>query len=112
MTYKTEIRKIEQAFGQHAVEPFQHVADWVVKGFGVVYFNGRIDIAFEPEETVDEYGRVDFGIYAMNHLETIHWRGHSLKVPPVELHILSNRRRKRTNRVQLIEEYIAHRAEC
>jgi len=106
MTFKSETEKIAKAFGPHIVEPFHHVSDWVVKGFGVVYLNGRVDFAFEPESSVDSGGPVDFGPQAMNSLETIEWRGHRIQVPPVNLHLLPNRRRNRADRVRLIEEYI------
>lgn len=106
MTYKTEIKKVEKVFKNFAIEPYHHVTNWVVKGFGVIYLNGRIDMAFEPEESSDGHGRVDFGFYAMNNLETIKWKGYSIKVPPVDLHIYSNKVRGRHDRVKLIEEYI------
>ena len=106
MTYKTEIDKIEKAFKDYIIEPFTHVNDWIVKGFGTIYLKGKIDFAFEPEESSDDYGKMDFGVYAMNNLETIIWNGHSIKVPPIELHILSNEVRGRSDRVRLIKDYI------
>lgn len=106
MTFKSEIGKIQQAFGSHIVEPFHHVTGWVVKGFGVIYLNGRIDFAFEPEDSVDSMGAVDFGPTAQSNLEIIEWRGHKLLVPPIELHLLPNKRRTRTEVVTLIEDYI------
>lgn len=108
MTYKSEINKIEKAFKEYLIEPCHHVSNWIVKGFGVAYLNGRVDLAFEPEESSDSYGRLDYGYYAMNNLETIDWRGYQIQVPPVELHIPSNKVRNRTDRVRLIEDYIAH----
>lgn len=106
MTFKSETERIARAFGRHIVEPFCHVSDWVVRGFGVVYLNGRVDFAFEPESFVDSEGPVDFGPQAMNSLETIEWRGHRIQVPPASLHLLPNRRRNRADRVKLIEDYI------
>jgi len=109
MTYKTEISKIEKAYENYIVEPFHHVTDWLLKGFGVVFLNGRIDFAFEPEENSDADEKFDFGFYASKNLETIMWRGNQVKVPPVELHVKSNENRKREDRVKMIMEYIKYR---
>jgi len=106
MTYRSEIGKFENAFTNHILEPFNHVTDWMVKGFGVVFLNGRIDFAFDPEESSDDHGRLDCGLYASNHLEEIQWNGHPIKVPPIDLHIQANRNRNRTERLSLIESYI------
>ncbi|ERJ11397.1 nucleotidyltransferase family protein [Haloplasma contractile] len=108
MTYKTEIKKIEKGFKDTTIEPFHYVTDWFVKGFGVVYLKGRVDIAFEPEESSDADQKVDFGCYAMNNLEVVEWKGYSIYVPPVELHIYPNKARGRNDRVKKIEEYMKH----
>lgn len=104
MTYKTEIHKIEKCIYQYISEPFHHVEKWVVKGFGVIYKDVKIDYAFEPEEWVDNDGYVDFGVFAENHLEKIIWNGHEIMVPPIELHIKSNERRERFEIVKKIKE--------
>ena len=106
MTYRSEIGKFEKAFTDTTFEPFHRVTDWIVKGFGVVFLGGRVDFAFEPEDSSDQYGRQDCGVYASNHLEEIQWNGHSIRAPPIELHIQANVGRNRTERVKLIESYI------
>jgi len=106
MTYRSEIGKFEKAFADTTIEPFHHVTDWIVKGFGVAFLGGRVDFAFEPEDASDDYGRLDCGVYASNHLEEIEWNRHSIRVPPIELHIQANAGRNRTERVKLIESYI------
>ncbi len=103
MTFKTEIAKLEKSIGSYISEPFHHVTNWVVKGFGVIYRKYRIDYAFEPEEWVDKNGYVDFGPYAQSHLEKIKWNNHTISVPPLELHIKSNLARGRTETVDKIK---------
>ena len=88
-------------------KPFHSVDDWVVQGFGVLYIHGRIDVAFDPIESVDDNGRLDYGVYAADHLRPVNWKGFDVLVPPVELHILSNRVRNRLDRVTKIEEFMA-----
>ena len=106
MTYLSEVPKFRDAFARHRVEPFHHVSDWMVKGFGVIYLNGRVDIAFDPEESSDVNGILDYGVYASQHLEEISWYGYRIMVPPVELHITGNENRGRKKRVELIKAYI------
>ena len=106
MTYKTEIPKIQKIAAPYIVEPFHHVENWVVKGFGVAYKEYRIDYAFEPEEWVDNNGYVDFGPNAEKDLEEIKWMGHIIKVPRIEFHIRSNEIRNRLEIVEGIKEAI------
>jgi hypothetical protein len=109
MTYKTEIDKIEKCIKDYIIEPFHHVTDWVVKGFGVIDYQYRIDYAFEPEEWVDSQGKVDFGLYAQSNLNEIEWNGFKVKVPKIELHIKSNEDRKRYDVVKKINTYIQNK---
>jgi len=106
MTYKTEIMKLKGSVENYISEPFHHVTNWVVKGFGVVYRQYRIDYAFEPEEWVDGNGYLDFGPYAQSHLEKIKWNDHTIFVPPLELHIKSNFDRGRIEIVNKIKAAI------
>lgn len=108
MTWKSEIEAIHTLVASYIVEPFHHVTGWVVKGFGVAdVHHTRFDFAFEPEDWVDGQGPVDFGPYAVEHLETIDWHGHQILVPPVELHIAPNEARDRHERVAQIKQYMA-----
>lgn len=102
MTYKRECEKIKKCVFSYISEPFHHVQYWVVKGFGVIYKDIRVDYAFEPESWVDGQGYVDFGPYAENHLERIDWKGYPILVPPLELHIKSNEMRGREEIVRKI----------
>ncbi len=106
MTYKSEISKIHSVVEPYIVEPFHHVSGWVVKGFGVINQGYRVDYAFEPEDWVDSQGYVDFGPYAEKNLEKVEWKGHSINVPPLKLHILSNKLRNRMHIAREIEKYI------
>lgn len=103
MVDKTEIPRVRDVVAGRIVEPFHHVTGWVVKGFGVVSHDFRIDYAFEPEAWVDGQGAVDFGPKAGEHLEEIEWKGHLLLAPPLPYHLPSNRARQRWKVVEQIE---------
>lgn len=103
MVDKTEILRVRDVVAGSIVEPFHHVTGWVVRGFGVVSHDFRIDYAFEPEAWVDGQGAVDFGPTAGADLEEVSWRGHRLLVPRLTYHLPSNRARQRWKVVEQIE---------
>jgi len=79
---------------------------WVTRDFGVLFWHARIDLASDPVAELDNPEPIDCGPYAREHLETIRWRGLDIKVPPIELTLAANKRRKRFERVKLIEEFL------
>ena len=107
MTFKNEVEAIREVVSSYIVEPFHHVTGWVVKGFGVVNYNYRIDVAFEPEEWVDGNGPADFGPYAQAHLEPLSWQGETILVPPIELQLQANEARGRDERAAQIRQYMS-----
>ena len=106
MTFGSEITAIREVVTPYIVEPFHHVTGWVVKGFGILNYGYRIDVAFEPEEWVDGNGPADFGPYAQANLEPITWQGETILVPPIELQLKSNELRGRDERVKQIRQYM------
>ncbi|MFW6121530.1 MAG: nucleotidyltransferase domain-containing protein [Petrotogales bacterium] len=98
--------KIIEIFGDSMIEPLCNSEDWVVKKFAVLFLKTRIDLAFDPLDSLDKPEPSDCGPYAQNHLEEITWNSEKIKVPPIELQLKINKRRGRTTRVGLIQKYI------
>lgn len=111
MLRSADIDRIRTTFGDCIVEPIVSSKGWVVDFFGVVFLHARIDLAFDPQGFVDNPDPADFGPYAMNHLERIDWKGHTIKVPPLDLQLAVNERRGRSDRVQAIGDYMAARGQ-
>jgi hypothetical protein len=42
-------------------------------------------------------------------LETIHWEGYNIRIPPIELQLNANKIRNRKDRIMLIESFIESR---
>jgi hypothetical protein len=42
----------------------------------------------------------------MKNLEEIKWRGHIVKIPPIDLQLHVNKKRGRTKRVKAIESFL------
>ncbi|HQO22113.1 MAG TPA: hypothetical protein PLM72_03430 [Spirochaetota bacterium] len=102
--------QLTELFQDYLIEPITDTKGWLTKDFGVIFMDVRIDIASDPSPVLDDPEPVDCGPFAMNHLETVNWNGFEIKVPPVELQLNVNKRRNRTDRVKIIEEYIKSRA--
>lgn len=88
------------------IEPIVDTNGWLTKDFGVVFNHCRIDIASDPSKILDDPEPVDCGPYAKKHLEEVMWNKFRIKIPPVELQITVNRKRKRMDRVRAMEEYL------
>jgi len=102
----TDFERVRELFANDMINPLMPCDNWVAKAFGVVYLGAPVSIAFGTDDSLDESEPIDSGPYAVAHAEAVTWRGHELRVPPIELSLNINRRRGRHARVQLIEEFI------
>jgi hypothetical protein len=102
-----DLEQVISLFSDCIVEPFADSSGWVVQFFGVAYLRARIDLAFSPTDAVDIPEPVDFGPFAQRHLESIIWRGETVRVPPLLLQRSVNSRRGRNDRVTAIDAFHA-----
>ena len=98
---------IKELFRDNIIEPIIDTNGWITKDFGVLFMHCRIDIASDPQGSLDEPEPVDCGPYAKSMLESIDWNGYEVRIPPIKLQLNANKRRQRIERVKLIEEYIS-----
>lgn len=106
MVDSQSIGLITELFKDDIIEPIVDTNGWLTKEFGVLFIHCRIDIASDPQSSLDEPEPVDCGPYAKSKLETIDWNGYAIRIPPIELQLNVNKRRQRIERVELIKEYI------
>ncbi len=106
MVDSADINKVNEIFKDYIIEPILDTNGWLTKEFGVIFLHARIDIASDPQTCLDDPEPIDCGPYARANLEEVRWRGHLIKVPPVNLQLNANKRRERLDRVALIEEYM------
>ena len=65
------------------------------------------------DERADRYGVGDVGLAAQARLETVRWRGHEVRVPPLDLQLVVNERRGLEDRVRLIRRALGeHHADA
>lgn len=109
MVDSRSIGLITELFKDSIIEPIVDTSGWVTKDFGVLFMHCRVDIASDPQGSLDVPEPVDCGPYAKSVLESVLWNGYQVRIPPVELQLNANKRRQRVERVKLIEEYILAR---
>ena len=109
MLHSEDIDRVGQLFADCIVEPIRSSKGWVVANFGVLFMGARVDLAFDPEDFVDNPHPADFGPYAMRNLEEVDWRGQTVRVPPLELQRQVKKRRGREDRAAAIEELLNRR---
>ncbi|HSH78678.1 MAG TPA: hypothetical protein VLA19_09125 [Herpetosiphonaceae bacterium] len=84
------------------IEPVVPIEGWVFRWFGRSFLRACLEWAGGVDSRVDTPEPSDFGPVAASRLETVEWRGHTLRVPPLELQLAVNQRRGRTERADLI----------
>jgi hypothetical protein len=89
------------------VEPLSTSADWVAEVFGRAYGPARIEWVGGMRAWVDEPEPGDLGPYAEARLETVEWRGHAVRVPPLRLQLASSRQRGLDERGAVIEQVLS-----
>lgn len=92
----------------HLVEPYgRRGGDWISEWWGRAFLGARLEWVGNVHSGVDSTDQVtDYGPTAASHMETVEWRGHRLRVPPLVLQLDVARRRGLEERVRLIEEHL------
>ena len=83
------------------VEPLTVRDGWIATHFARTFAGARIE--WIGGVSVDAAGARDFGPAAEERLETVRWRGRAIRVPPLDLQLVSARARGLAERVTAIE---------
>jgi hypothetical protein len=78
-------------------------ADWFCRWWGRAMLGARVEFVGGVGPAADEPEVTDFGPAAAARLETVRWREHTIRVPPVELQRAVSARRGLRDRVRLID---------
>jgi hypothetical protein len=78
----------------YLVEPVLPTPGWIANWFGRAFLHARV-----------EWVGVD-DPYAIEGLETVHWRGKAVQVPPLEMQLQEDRQRGLVERAGKIEQYL------
>ncbi len=98
-------RRLGALLGPHLVEPVLPSGGWIADWFGRAFFHARIEWVGDVHADVDAQGVSDFGPTARARSELVTWRGHQIRVPPVDLQLAITRQRGLSHRVAQIEAW-------
>ena len=87
------------------VEPVFTSEGWIARWWGRAFLGARVEWVAEVAASVDDPDPVDFGPTAAANLERVRWRGHELRVPPLELQLAVAARRGLSDRVVAIHKW-------
>jgi hypothetical protein len=96
-------QKLGDLMLDYLIEPVIDTHGWFCKWFGRAFLHARIEWMGDVSEKADEPEISDFGPTAASRLESINWREHEIRVPPLDLQLRVNERRGLTDRVEKIE---------
>jgi hypothetical protein len=85
------------------IEPVQDSRGWISNWFGRAFLDARVEWVGGVDASVDTPEITDFGPTAASRLETIYWRGHEIRVPPLDLQLQVSERRGLFERVETIK---------
>ena len=106
VTTGSDAQRLGNLLSDWLVEPVQQAEGWVAKWFGRAYHHSRIEWVGDVEASVDRTAPTDLGPTAAEKLEVVHWRGHEIRVPPLELQLKVSERRGLNERANKIREII------
>ncbi|MBZ0283649.1 MAG: hypothetical protein K8L97_23130, partial [Anaerolineae bacterium] len=79
----------------YLIEPIQETTGWIGKWWARSFMGACVEWVGGINDSADAYGISDFGPVALSRLETIHWHGYAIRVPPLDLQLAVNERRGR-----------------
>ncbi len=89
------------------VQPVQPSPGWIANWFGRAFLHARLEWVGEVVEAADQPEVSDFGLLAAQRLETVHWQGYELQVPPLDLQLQVSERRGLSDRAEKIRRALA-----
>lgn len=108
VTTEAGARELENILAPDVMQTLTPSPHWVARWFCRAYIHGQVEWVGDVQHSADVPLPSDFGPHAMSHLETVEWRGFQVQVPPVDLALAVNQRRRRIERVRAIEQWIRH----
>lgn len=97
-----DARRLGELLLEYLVEPVMPVTGWVCDWWGRAFMGACVEWIGGAHERADTPHVSDFGPIAARRRETVYWRGHALRVPPLEMQLAVNERRGRTERAAII----------
>jgi hypothetical protein len=98
-------QRLGELLGDALVEPVCAGEGWIARWWGRAFLGARVEWVGDVSSSVDHPEPVDFGPTAADSLQRVRWRGHELRVPPLELQLAVAERRGLSDRVAAIQRW-------
>lgn len=98
--------RLANALADLLVEPLAVGSGFLGTHWFRAFASARLECLGGVHTSVDDGKPSDFGPVAAARLETVVWRGHAIRVPPLDLQLQVSRRRGLAERARLIEKLI------
>lgn len=95
-------RRLGELLRDELVEPVVPVQGWVCSWWGRAFLHARFEWVGGVNAQADQPEPSDFGLAAAERLETVEWRGHAIRVPPLDLQLQVSLRRGLSQRAEQI----------
>ena len=96
--------RLADLLGDDLIEPLSPTPGWVGEWFGRAFRHACLDWIGGVTALADRPDPSDFGPTAARRLDRVTWRGHELRVPPLDLQLAVTERRRRDDRAALIRQ--------
>jgi hypothetical protein len=90
-------------FAGDLVEPLARGGDWIAEVFGRAFAVARVEWIGGFRAELDAEGPNEFGPATGARLDAVEWRGHRLRVPPLDVQVHVARQRGLEDRVAALE---------
>ena len=92
-----------QVLADIMIEPVSST-NWFCKYWGRAFDHARIEWVGEVDPQSDFSYVRDYYLPSVNNLETIHWKGYKIRIPPIEPALKMDEARGRLERVKLVRQ--------
>jgi len=100
-------RRLGELLLDHLVEPVLPSGGWIADWFGRAFLHARVEWVGDVHADVDTPLACDFGPAAASRLETVLWRGHAVRVPPLDLQLEVSEQRGLADRAAKIRQRLS-----
>lgn len=99
-------RRLADLLLPYLVEPLVDSTGWICQWFCRAWLGMRVEWIGEPDASADEPEPFDFGPTAVARAEVVTWRGHAVRVPPLDLQRRTCEVRGLIERAAMIQQWM------
>ncbi len=103
---EADVHRLDELMLDYLVEPLVPVKGWFCNWWSRAFWHARIEWMGGVLPAADEPEASDFGPEAERLAETVAWRGHGVRVPPLALQLRTSEQRGLVERAEAIRRFL------